>query len=169
GNTQQAGAFLFGGFYADQQPFDAAGNVSPTTPPVGEAQLDLGSGQRMATNHDGQSVFVDSGVLDALRNLSAALAANDDTQIANAVTDVDNAFDATQSLVADVGARWVRMDHTASALEDVDLNLEERLGAIEDADLAEVLVELSSRQVALQSALMATARASELTLTNYLR
>lgn len=168
GNTQSAGAFLFGGNYADQRPFDAAGAVSPTAPPVGELEIDIGSGVRILTNHDGQTAFIDSGVMGALQNLSAALAANDDTMIANAVTDVDNAIDGTQELIADVGSRWVRLDHTEAALENAELNMEQRRSELEDADLASVLVELSTRQTALQAALAATARASELTLTNYL-
>jgi len=168
GNTQQAGAYLFGGNYSDVRPFDAAGNVSPTTPPVGVQDVDLGSGVRMPTSHDGQTVFVDSGALDALRNMSAALAANDDQLIADSITDTDNAIDATQELLAETGSRWNRLDETTLMLEDRDLALETRRADLEEADLAEVLVELATRQTALQTALVATARASELTLANYL-
>lgn len=168
GNTRQAGAFLFGGNYSDQRPFDAAGNVSLTTPPVGVQDVDLGSGVRMPTSHDGQTVFVDSGALDALRNMSAALAANDDQLIADSITDTDKAINSTQELLAETGARWNRLDETTLMLEDRDLALETRRADLEEADLAEVLVELATRQTALQTALVANARASELTLANYL-
>ena len=49
------------------------------------------------------------------------------------------------------------------------LTMKQNLSSIEDADIAQVMVQLQSQQVAYQAALAATARAIQPSLTDFLK
>jgi flagellar hook-associated protein 3 FlgL len=49
------------------------------------------------------------------------------------------------------------------------LTMKQNLSSIEDADIAEVMVNLQAQQVAYQAALQATAKAIQPSLTDFLR
>jgi len=168
-NTSYKGAFLFGGSYADVMPFDALGNASATMPPSGEHRVQIGESEVVSTNHDGQQVFVDSNAMQALRDLSAAFAANDPNAIQASITEVDDAFEHIQQLFTEVGARSNRLDHSDTHLDSREFQLTEQRADLEEADLAKAAIDLTSRQTALQSAMMAASRAFGLTLSEYLR
>jgi flagellin-like hook-associated protein FlgL len=48
------------------------------------------------------------------------------------------------------------------------LDLKERLSDTEDADMAEMITQLQTRQVAYQAALLAASKISEINILNYL-
>lgn len=168
-NTHFKGVYLFGGVYADQQPLDAVGDPSLTQPPAGEHLAQIGESETVRTNHDGQQVFLDSGVIQALRDVSAALGANDPTAIQNSITSVDNAHAEVQLLFTEAGARSNRLDASDAHLDARQFQLTEQRADLEEADMARATIDLAHRQTALQSAMLAASRAFGLTLTEYLR
>lgn len=169
GNTFVEGAYLFGGTYSDTKPFDDLGQTTPTMLPVGEHQSQISELEVVSTNHDGQTVFVDSTVFSALQNLSTALGANDTQQIQAALAGVDTAFQNVQSIYTETGARSNRLDQADQTLSLREADLTSRRAGLRDADLASVAVDIASRQVALESAMAAASRAFGLTLNQYLR
>ena len=169
GNTFVEGSYLFGGTYADQKPFDAVGATNPTMLPVGEHRTQISEQELLATNHDGQSVFVDSTALASLQNLSTALASNDSTQIQTALSGVDTAFENVQQIYTDTGARSNRLEQADRSLASREFDLTQRRSTLQDSDLAAVAIDLASRQVVLESAMAAASRAFNLTLGQYLR
>lgn len=167
GNTQYAGSYIFGGQYADTQPFTGT-VVDSSRPPSGDLRIEVGAGQWVNTNHSAQEIFIDTGVVDALKDLSTALGAGDEGRIQAAIPAVDNAFDAVQELVGDLGARMSQMDVALENLESLEVNLQTFRSQLSDADLAEAVTELVSRQNSLQAAMLANSRILRLTLTDYL-
>lgn len=168
GNTQFAGSFIFGGQYSDTRPFTSAG-ADPARPPAGTLQVEGGAGAFYAVNHSGQEVFVDSGVLDALENLAAALGADSDDGIIAGIGEIDEAFDNVQELVGGLGARMNQVDTALSNLEALNVNLQTFRSELQDADLEEAVSKLVNRQVSYEAAMMTNARILQTTLTDYLR
>ena len=168
GNTQFSGSFVFGGYYADSRPFTAAG-PDPARPPAGTHQVEGGAGAFYAVNHSGQEIFVDSGILDALEQLSTALGADSGTDIQAAITEVDNAFDEVQELVGELGARMNQIETAQSNIEALDVNLQTFRSELQEADLEEAISKLVARQVSYEAAMMTNARILQTTLTDYLR
>jgi len=68
-----------------------------------------------------------------------------------------------------MGARANRLHGKKEVLNHLDLNLQERLSGIEDADYSRVIIELRETEMAYEAALLSTARIAELSILNYLR
>jgi flagellar hook-associated protein 3 FlgL len=168
GNTEFAGSYIFGGQYADTRPFTAAG-IDPAKPPTGTQQVEGGAGAHYAVTHNGQEVFVDSGVLDALEKLATALGNNSDDEIADALKGLDHAFGAVQELTGDLGARMVQVDTALSNLDALSANLQGLRSDLQEADIEETISQLVSRQLTYEAAMAANARIMRTSLTDYLR
>lgn len=169
--------FLFGGVNPDTAPFsiDTSTPVFSATPrvpaPVGSRQVEIAAGQRFTATHDATQIFGDgtTGTLAALQDLAAALASGSGDAVRSALPALDAAFDETQGLIAESGARANQLqsvDETHSLLE---LDLTANISSLRDVDLEAVLTEMAGRQTAYQAAMAATARVAGLTLADYLR
>jgi flagellin-like hook-associated protein FlgL len=56
-----------------------------------------------------------------------------------------------------------------NVLSDLNTDLQERLSEVQDSDIAEVMIQLQSRQTIYQAALAAASCINEMILLNYLR
>jgi len=167
GNTQLSGIYIFGGQYADSPPF-VAGVHDPARPPSGSFQVEIGTGNVLETNHSAQEIFLDSDALDAMRELSTALGNDDPQQIQAATTRLDAAFQNVQELVGDLGARMTQLDVTGSNLDSLEVTLQTFRSDLGDADMAQAISELVTRQGALEAAMLANSRIMNITLADYL-
>lgn len=168
GNTQFVGSFLFAGDYADTKPFTATG-PDPLRPPTGTHRVEGGAGAFYSVNHSGQEIFVDTGILDALENLSTALGSDSSADIQASIGDLDIAFEGVQELIGELGARMNQVDTAISNLDALEANLQSFRSDLQDVDLEEVVSKLVSRQVSYEAAMMTNARILQSTLTDYLR
>ena len=77
GNTKFGSEYLFGGDQSATAPFSASGSAGTldysTTNPQGQRSIGIGDGETIAPTHDGKQVFLDTGVLDAMKDLAHAL------------------------------------------------------------------------------------------------
>lgn len=169
GNTRFGSGYLFGGTTADIAPFEAGGAVAAGADPAGPHQVDIGASSWFTTNHDGEEVFLGSGVFTALDNLSTALNSGDSDAVAGAIVGIDDAFAEVQEILAEVGARSNRLSVAGSNVEALDLNLQTLRSDLEDAEMEEAVTELVGRQMAYQSALLAASKIMSTTLNDYLR
>lgn len=169
GNTRFNGAYLFGGQFADSPPFDATGATDPNRPPVGPTAVEIDDGRYLTVHHDAQQVFVDTEALQALQDLSNALAANSDTQIGAALNRLDTAHTKVQNVLGETGANARQLEVAASNLESLNGTLQTFRSNLSEIDFEEAVSQLVSRQTAYQAALAATSRMISLTLTDYLR
>lgn len=177
GNTKFGNEYLFGGEQSTTQPFTATGSGATldytTTGSTGQRTVNIGDGQTLAATHDGQQLFANTGVLDAVKQLSAALDPTSPTYgqtgVASALTKIDSAIDAVQTMVGDVGARANTLSSASSNLDALKTNLSTFKSNIEDVDVESAMTELTSRQLAYQAALVATSKVDSLNLTDYLR
>ncbi len=168
-NTMSGSGYLFGGATADIKPFENDGTVAANAVPEGQAQTEVGSGNRIISSHDGTQVFLDSNVFTALKDLSDALDANDQQGVQAALPGVDAAFDNVQALLGEVGARSSSLQIAGANVDALNVNLQTFKSDLQDADLEEAMSNLVNRQVAYQAALAATSRIMSTTLADYLR
>jgi flagellar hook-associated protein 3 FlgL len=177
GGTKFGGEYLFGGDQATTMPFAATGNGGTldytTTNPSGQRAVEIApSGRTLNVSDAGDTVFINSGVLDAVRDLSRASAPGTPTYgqagIAAALTQLDSAFDNVQRVIGDVGARAQTLEGTLQNLDAFKANLTTFKSDLQEVDMEAALTELMTRQTAYQSALLATSKVMGNTLNDYL-
>ena len=67
-----------------------------------------------------------------------------------------------------MGNNNARLDDSLALIADSKLQLQERLSRYEDADLTEVLTDMTQAETALEAALAVSSRITDLSLLNYL-
>jgi flagellar hook-associated protein 3 FlgL len=137
--------------------------------PVGRLEVEIGEGQRIAGPHDGSAVFVDTGVLGALHDLAVALETDARAGIATAMTAIDAAFDDTQTLVGEVGARQNQIGLVRASLAALEESYTTRKSDLTEVDFERAVTEMMSRKTAYEAAMLASSRVMGLSLTDYLR
>jgi flagellar hook-associated protein 3 FlgL len=166
-NSAYDGRHLFSGTATDTPPYSTAtgdayqGNSSPVV-------RQIGPGVSVQVNVTGDDAL--SGLLPALRNISAHLASND---VASLGTSDLQALDAGANTLtaqrSEVGAITNRVDAAGSRLDDVTDVTTAFLSKTQDADLPQALTDLSAQQNALQSALRGGATLIQQSLMDFLR
>lgn len=177
GNTKFGNDYLFGGDQSDTAPFATTGSGGTldytTTTPQGPRTVSIGDGQTVALSHDGKQVFIDTGVLGAMKDLAHAFdptsSTYGNTGIQAAMSQLDSAFDAVQGVVGDTGATGTRLDTAGQNLDALKANLTTFKSDLEEVDVETAMTELTNRQIAYQAALLATAKVTGLSLVDYLK
>lgn len=180
GNQRFGDEYLFGGANAQGRlPFDPAQTgtaprfvplvAGVPAPPQGVRQVEVGAGQVISGPHDGETVFIDTGVFDALRDLADGLAADDTAVITGAMQDLEVAFGGVQTLVGEVGARQNQVETLNTQLDALEQNLEVYASDLSEVDMEKAITEMVARQTAYQAAMLASSRVMGLSLTEYLR
>jgi flagellin-like hook-associated protein FlgL len=108
------------------------------------------------------------GLFTALVRLRDALRADSAAGIDEAGRLLNLAQDRLLDARGEVGGRVARLEMTQRRFEDEQDTLRDLLGAVEDADLADVATRLQLQTTTLQAALAVTARLFESSLLNYL-
>lgn len=169
GNQQHEGEYLFGGTQSSTAPFQGGAPPFSAMPPIGSRQTEISQALYLTANHNGTEVFLDTGVLQSLYDLSTALGNDDLTAIQTSLGSLDGAHDAVQNLIGDVGARSSQLEVTSGNLVAFDTQLRTFKSVIEDTDMEKAVTELVSRQNTYQAAMLATSRVMGLNLADYLR
>jgi flagellar hook-associated protein 3 FlgL len=166
-NTQYAGRPIFGGTVAGGIAYQSDGTYVGVSAAV---ERTIAPGQRVQVNVSGDSVFGVAGndlfttlqqIADAVRTDPAAL----DTLTGQ----LDTRTEAVQAALAEVGSRFQRVDAMKSQNSADAVTMKQNLSHIEDADVAQVMMNLQTQQLAYQAALAATARAIQPSLADFLR
>ncbi len=134
----------------------------------------VAEGVDVAANVTGEQVFGDQSAPEGdlfavLDRLATAIESGDNTAIATEHANVDVARIRLGSAVAEVGRRVAQLDDVTASSAIRREQLVARLSEIEDVDLAETVVDVTSHEAAYQAALAAAARAMPPSLAQYLR
>jgi flagellar hook-associated protein 3 FlgL len=165
GNLRFGSDYLFGGLDVSAPPFQANGTYVGT--PTGR-QAEVGDGVLVDTVHSGEQLLVSSGVLTSLTALRDALQANDAVAVRASGTALDQAFDATQLTLTEVGARTRNLELTTGSLAALETALTAKRAAAAEIPLEEAMLRLATIQTAMQAAYQATTRILQTSLTEYL-
>ncbi len=175
-NTSVEGEYLFGGHRSTERPFTVTGTGATlaytTTGAAGTRAIEIDSGRVVVPTDDGDTLFIDTGALDALRDLAVELSAPATTghaTLRQVGRNLSSAFGAVQERIGALGARAGTMDLVGANLDAFESSLQVFRSSITDVDFEQAAVELITRQNAYQSALLASSKVLGLNLSDYLR
>ncbi|MBX7120444.1 MAG: flagellar hook-associated protein FlgL [Gemmatimonadaceae bacterium] len=175
-NTKVENDYLFGGHRVSEAPFTLTGSGATvdytTTGATGDRPVEIDAGRVFVPTDDGATLFLDTGVMDAMRDLVQELhrpATSGHATLRAAGRALTSAFDRVQERIGSLGARSGTLDLVAANLDAFEGSLTAQRSAILDVDVEQAAVDLVSRQNAYQSALLASSKVLGLNLSDYLR
>lgn len=170
-NANFGGVYIFSGHQTQTPAFNVAG----TPPNTITWQGDNGTRERRISPQDvvpvniiGGQVFGDmfDNLIQLRDNLNAGVPGE---TINDSIADIDSALDRVLNARAEVGARLNRFEATKYRSEETDTNLQSLRADIEDVDIADAILKFTAAQNAMEAALGAIGRTSNMTLLNFLR
>lgn len=168
-NTEVSGRYIFAGSKTESAPFSQSGTYSGDNNPF---TINIGRNSTVQVGSDGEAVFgtagQDNDIFKTLEDLKTALTNDNVSGIQNAMTRLDNHFDHISTKISDLGSKMIRMEIKGNILQGMDIANTERLSNIEDADIAEAIIELKQKELAYQAALASSAKVMKLSLIDYL-
>jgi len=179
-NTQHLGKYILGGSQTTKQPIiPNAGGTPPYIYQGDQAQITIqvAPSTYVTTNVTAYTVLnMESSVLpgvndvfstiDALRN---QIEAGDVQAISGLISDIDALLSNVTAIRSQVGARLSRLETITTTLGDSETTFKDLLSKTEDADLAQAVIELRTRENAYQAAIATASRLLEISLAEYLR
>lgn len=173
-NSQSGGRYIFGGTDTDATPFalnsdetqvDYYGNDTPFS-------IKIGKDSNIAVGKDGKDIFGenwdDDNIFKTLIDLKTDLQSNNISGIQASMDRLDSNFNTVNRQISDIGGKVVRLDVREKIISDLDLVYTERKSEIEDADIAEAIIELNARELAYNASLASAAKIMELSLVDFL-
>jgi flagellar hook-associated protein 3 FlgL len=166
-NARFADRAVFSGTGADGRAYAADGTYVGVSAPV---ERTISPGVRIQVNVNGDEVFGVPGndLFTALTAIADAVR-TDPAQLDTLAPDLDARTQQVQMKLAEVGARFARVEAMKSQNSADSLTMKKNLSGVEDADLAQTMMNLQTEEVAYQAALQATARAIQPSLADFLR
>ena len=172
-NTTSGGRYIFGGTNTDTIPF-ALGATGTEVEYAGNDtafSINIGKDTVITVGKDGKDIFGanwdDSNIFKTFIDFKTSLENDDIKGIQEAMSQLDEHLKTINAGVSDIGGKSIRLDVKSEILADLELTNTERLSEIEDADLAEALIALKSKELAYNAALQSTAKLMELSLVNF--
>lgn len=162
-NTEVNGRYIFAGTNTAVAPFNEDGSYNGNDNPF---TIKMSRDATMAIGSDGEAVF--GTIFQTMTDLKEALEGNDVNGIQEAMTNLEDHFDHITTKISDIGAKTARMMIRESILQDSNIFNTDRLSQIEDADIAEAIIDLKEKELAYQAALSSSAKIMELSLVDYL-
>ncbi|MEJ2656888.1 MAG: flagellar hook-associated protein FlgL [Desulfobacterales bacterium] len=163
-NTDVAGTYIFSGSKTDIMPFEQDGTYNGDS---NAFSIKISKNTTVEIGSNGQAVF--GTVFNTLMDLKAALQSNDVSGIQDAISRLDPHFNDIASKISDVGSKMDRMEIKNNIFQDLNLSDTERLSKIEDADIAEAIMNVSAAQLTYQAALASSSKVMSLSLVDYLQ
>lgn len=170
-NTQYSGRYVFSGTQTLTQPYQVgstndayAGNTSSIT-------REIGQGVQVVVNTPGSTIFGDgtTGLIATLRQISSDLRSNNGSALQNGDL---SALDAAQTTItsqqATVGALSNRLDTATSRLQQLQQATTQQLSNVQDADMAQTMINFSTQQAVYEAALKAGAQIIQPSLMDFL-
>jgi flagellar hook-associated protein 3 FlgL len=172
-NTAFRGTFLFGGAAGDTKPFTVTnGVVDPYAGSTTEVAVDIDRGRSVTVAFDGSSIAQGGDAIDifaAFDQAAAAAVAGDGTALGEAFDAMGRAFDRVTRAQTSVGASLRAVADHKLRLGDAARASGARLSTLEDANMVAAISGMNQAEVTYQAALGAAARASQISLFDYLK
>jgi flagellar hook-associated protein 3 FlgL len=178
-NSQVGTKYIFSGTLVDTQPMPEFGEWNGNS---GEYKIEVGSNLTMAVSVNGAKLFRDPlsfkgadgekkqiSFFENLLKLKTSLENGDDDGINEALAGIDAHLDNLLEARAELGAKTNRVNVIAEQLTNTIINLKQNLSDIQDADLAETIMEFQSIQNVYRAALAVGAQIIQPSLVDFMR
>ncbi|HTD50600.1 MAG TPA: flagellar hook-associated protein FlgL, partial [Acidimicrobiia bacterium] len=165
-NTQYGNRPLFGGTTAGSAAYDASGNYVGTTAAV---ERTIAPGVQVQVNVTGEAVFGTPGndIFTTLTQLSNAIHGGQPLTALSA--QLNTQTQQVETVQATVGATASRVDTQKNQNTTNATTMQQNLSNVEDADMAQVLMNLQTQEATYQAALAAAAKAIQPSLAAFLQ
>ena len=173
-NEEVGGRYIFSGSKTDTQPFALDDENTPTTVVYSgddtPFSIRIGKDMTVEVGRDGEAAFgaAGSSLFDLFIELKGYLSNNDVSGIQQVMGDLDKEMASMRSLISNTGTKILRLDTKSAVLDDLKINYTDRKSQIEDADIAEAIMNLKSTELAYQAALASSSKVMSLSLVDYL-
>jgi flagellar hook-associated protein 3 FlgL len=172
GNTQFNGQYIFNGQLTTTAPYPDAAAAASASTDTGAVLYDIGDA-RLAVNVSGNAFFgspSDSDNAFAIaKQLEDGLNSNDTTAINDVLGKIDSRYNQMLAVRADIGAREDRVQLAQNRLQDMTQNVTSLLSNTEDADMAQVIVDLQAAENVHTASLLVASRVIQPTLVDFLK
>jgi len=165
-NTQYDNRPLFGGTTAGSAAYDASGSYVGTS---GAVQRTIAPGVQVQVNVTGAAVFGTPGndIFTTLTQLSNAIHGGQSLTALSA--QLNTQTQQVETVQATVGATASRVDTQKNQNTTNATTMQQNLSTVEDADMAQVLMDLQTQEATYQAALSAAAKAIQPSLAAFLQ
>jgi flagellar hook-associated protein 3 FlgL len=179
GNTRHMGKYIFSGSLSDTQPIIENAGVPPYLYQGNDDKLNvrIGMGMYATANVTADRIFNIGGVavptspdvFTVVEEVATAVQNGDVSGLSSLLTDIDANLNNAIAVRSQVGEQLQRLESTETALADAKMSTTELLSQTEDADLAEALIALSTRQNVYQAAISTASRLLSISLSDFLQ
>lgn len=168
-NTSYLGRPVFAGTSAGPAFSTAADGYTFNGVAAGTVDRTVASGTTIRVDSTGSAVYGegDDSIFAVLDGIAATLRAGGDPT--DQLDAIDGHVNNMLAEISSVGARQNQIDSAQSLITDSTLTSKTRLSAIQDVDLAQIILDLGSQEVAYKGALSAAAKVLQPTLLDFLR
>lgn len=166
-NTAYNGRPLFGGTTAGGAAYDASGTYVGD---AGAVSRVVGDNNTVTVSANGPAVF-GSGKTDvfaALSNIATALRTNP-SALSGSLATLSGALSTVSAARSAEGAAYEQVQQAQTTQITADTAMKTQLSGIEDVDLAEMAIKVTTANTAYQAALQTTATVRQLSLLDFLR
>lgn len=195
-NTEVDGRYIFAGTHTDTPPYvlgtDDGGNTAVTYQGNDTAfEIRIAESINVAVGRIGTDIFGSWGndltadgdpltdnwgdpgagtgnIFKTLLDLKESLRTNDEAGIRTAMDELDSQLNRLRALVADTGSKLKRVELKQTIIEDLRLTYTDRKSELEDADIAEAVMDLQAKQLAYQAALKSSAQVMRMSLVDFI-
>lgn len=175
-NTTYSSKHVFAGSNVTEPPYQAGINAANWAGNNNSIELEIGIGVKLAINLTDDSMknfftgnSTDPGVFDFLDTLVSDIEAGNLTQVSSALGTLDKLTENLLSARSTIGARINRLELQQSRLESTQISYTGLLAQNEDADMAEVIMQLKMQENVYRASLAAGARIIQPSLVDFLR
>jgi flagellar hook-associated protein 3 FlgL len=165
-NASVGGRYLFGGSEVVDAPFELTGDTVAFQGDTSVNNVKVGDGMQIAQGVDGEAALL--GAFTAIQNLVTALDNRDLAGVRSSLESVSAELKNISAGRSELGVSLAALERTKSDLDTTELNLKERRGRVEDANLAAVITDLSQTQTSLRAVLSARSGMVDKNLFDYL-
>ena len=166
-NAKVDGKYIFSGYAENTLPFSGDPVVYNGT--SDHQQVEISTGQTVQNNLTGDELFTTPvDIFSVLSDLEVALGNSDTSALEVSLTDLESAADQARGKRSEMGNINERLDDVSALMENLQLQMQERLSSYEDADLVEVMTGITQAEQAYEAALSVSARVSQLSILDYL-
>jgi flagellar hook-associated protein 3 FlgL len=169
-NTQYAGVYVFSGSATLTQPYQLGSNDAYAGN-TNSVNREIGPGIQVGVNQIGSSVIGDSstGLLSTLRKIVTDLQSGNTNALGTTdLKALDTDHDTVSNAQSMVGALANRLDSAKSRLQQLEDNSTKLLSNVEDADMAQVMINYSTQSAVYQAALRAGANIIQPSLMDFM-
>jgi flagellar hook-associated protein 3 FlgL len=152
-NSEVNGRYLFAGALVKDPPFDLSSDTVSYNGDNAISTLQVEKGTEVQMNFAGDAVF--NPVFSAISSLLSGMDSNDTAGIKSSLDQFATMLSGLEQVRAQVGTNMSLVQNVQTRLDTQDTSLKEQKSKVEDADMAQAVVQMNQTQTALQTAMSA--------------